>query len=148
MFKIYERSFYNGADVTPPEYIVNDFADSYARNQFKRVFHRPLVTKELSNKDFTSWKGRCVCVVRFCHNLVREPFRFLKNIVIVMIVSLNAFLQLINAPFSKSARSGLNISLIAPFEATAGVLLRPFGFFVDMFQLACGAAVHPTMAIK
>jgi hypothetical protein len=147
MFDIHERLFYQDIDTETPQYMKDDFTDSCARHQVKRVFHRPLVTKKSSHKTFTSWKGRSVCIVRFCHNLVREPFRYLKNIVVIIIVSWNAFLSLLNAPFCKSARAQLGGFIFAPLEMTAGLLIRPLGYFIDMFQLASGALLHPSIAI-
>ncbi|MEM1282920.1 MAG: hypothetical protein AAGG81_05135 [Chlamydiota bacterium] len=147
MFGVHDRNSYLHIDTSTPKTTFNDFNESYASNQIKRVFHRPLFTKEFSNKNFSSWKGRCVCVVKFCHNLLREPFRFLKSAIVIMIISLKAFLHLLNAPFSNSERSVIDKSLVVLIDASAGIFIRPVGFFVDMLQLASGAILHPTLAI-
>lgn len=147
MYDIQEKALYSGV-IPPSNSFVNDIADSYAENQIQRLIHRPLITKNNENTSFSSWRGRVVCFVKFCHNLIREPFRLFKNILVVMITAQMAFLEIINAPFCESARKDLFVLIAAPIKSSAGILIRPFGFCVDELQLACGAFIHPALAIS
>lgn len=147
MFEIEDVKFFSLSDHSPSLMCFSDMGESFLNVQLGKVVSRPLVTSIAKRRNFCSWKGRYICFLKFCQTLVRQPFRFVKNIVVIGILSLVTFLNFLNFPFSKNSREAFVDGIVATLSSVGGLCVRPLVFVLDLIKLSAGALVEPKFAI-
>lgn len=147
MFEIQDLQLFALSDENPGLMSFWDIGESFLNIQLGRIVSRPLVTSIPKRRNFSSWKGRFVCAIKLGQTLFREPFRFIKNIVVVAILSMVVFLNLLNFPFSKISREAFVDGVVADLSSLGGLFVRPFVFALDLIKLSAGALIDPKFAI-
>lgn len=148
MFEIDDLQLFSISDENLSLMSFWDIGESFLNIQLSRIVSRPLVTSIPKRRNFSSWKGRFVCVIKFCQTMFREPFRFVKNIVVVCILSMVVFLNLLNFPFSKISREAFVDGIVANLSSIGGLFVRPFVLVSDLIKLSAGAILDPKFAIS
>jgi hypothetical protein len=128
------------------DYFVFDFAES--KCQFERIFYPPLETDNVPNdQSFFSWKGRGVCLLHLAKTIIREPFRLVKHVFVIIDHLAQLILNLLNFAFSEEARENFLRKLHLNLSYIVHLAIRPIAFAIDLLKLLGGAVIHPALAI-
>lgn len=117
-------------------------------SQGTRIISRPLKTDDDSQRSFASFRGRGVSIIHMGISLVREPFRLVKHVIVLVAQIFKTVLDILNFAFSERVRANF-ISRIKDTLGTAvGLALRPIAFALEILRYIGSIIVHPWIGIR
>ncbi|CRX38667.1 hypothetical protein [Estrella lausannensis] len=121
--------------------------DSLSEEQLRRISSRPLATTHGEFAEFGSFRGRGVILLQFCHTLIREPYRFLKNLFIIaerIILLIRRSIECLfkEHPFESAKKAGRNL-----LSGIGALPLRLLTYALDIIKLFVGLLI-PAAAIR
>lgn len=121
--------------------------DCLSEEQLLRISTRPLESDQGEFAEFGSFKGRGVILIQLGHTLVREPYRFIKNLFIIAERIILLFRTLIEClfkehPFEAAKKAGRDL-----LSGIGALPLRLVTYALDILKLFVGlfipaAAIH------
>lgn len=127
-----------------PDFVF-DICDS--QHQLTRIFTRPLTATTQELRSFGSFKGRGVAILHLGKILLRESFRLLKHLIVIIAELTKTILVLLNCPFSERARAQFMDRIKNATSSTLGLLMRPIAFALEVLRCLGAILVHPWMGI-
>lgn len=117
-------------------------------SQGTRIISRPLKTDDEALRSFASFRGRGVSIIHLGISLVREPFRLIKHIIVLIAQVFKTTLDILNVAFSERVRANFISRIKDTFGTAIGLVFRPFAFALEILRYIGSILVHPWIGIR
>lgn len=145
---IHINNLKNKLDQNHPDKVLDDVSTCCFSYQIKRIYYQPLETTDTKAVQCSSWKGRCVCLIKFFQTLPLALYQIVKNILVITSFVSLLLLNLLNVPFSSNARQDTYRIVRLITQACYSITLRPIVFLSDTIKLLFATFFHPSVGIR
>lgn len=123
--------------------------DAYeSTHQGTRIISRPLESTNENDNAFGNLSGRGAIALYMAVAVIREPFRLIKHIILLVADIAKTILATLNFIFAAPERRRLYTDrIIKTFYMAVELVLRPFAFVLDLLKYIGGVFIHPALAI-
>lgn len=121
--------------------------DCMAEEQLLRISARPLESELSEFAEFGSFKARGVVLIQLGHTLIREPYRFFKNLLVIVERIVFFIRTLIECLFKEHPSDSARQAGHALFSGIGALPLRLLTYALDILKLFVGLLI-PAAAIR
>lgn len=121
--------------------------DCSLKGQMDRLESRPIMTTNAEKAEFTCMEGRTYIALNLIHTVFREPYREVKNVLVVLEKIVNLFRTFFECLFHENHWSVFTDRTNETLSATTAIVLRPLTWTFDLAKLTVGIA-FPKAAIR